>query len=83
VTGEQAGRTLNLQGVQMGRPGRIHNDIGTDGGRFTHVNVGGSSVAAGEGSLFISDPRGCFTSSAEAHPCWASIGDERGSAAAP
>ncbi len=44
---------LSLQGVKMGRPSHIHIAIGVDGGEITSVRVGGESVLAGEGTLYL------------------------------
>ena len=44
------------QGVEMGRPSRIEVEIeGTPGGVAERVRVGGRSVAAGEGELWLHD----------------------------
>jgi trans-2,3-dihydro-3-hydroxyanthranilate isomerase len=48
-----AGAMLSLQGVKMGRPSSVHISIGCDGGDIRNVRVGGSSVLAGEGTLYI------------------------------
>lgn len=53
VAPEKAGAMLSLQGVKMGRPSHIHISIGTNGGDVTSVRVGGESVLAGEGTLYI------------------------------
>lgn len=43
---------VNLQGVAMGRPSRLHMRIQQDGnGKFTRVQVGGKAVRVGEGSI--------------------------------
>jgi trans-2,3-dihydro-3-hydroxyanthranilate isomerase len=53
VTVDRAGAMLNVQGVKMGRPSCIHIAIGADGNEITSVRVGGGSVLAGEGTLYI------------------------------
>jgi len=44
---------VSLQGVKMGRPSHVHISIGADGAGITSVRVGGESVLAGEGVLYI------------------------------
>jgi trans-2,3-dihydro-3-hydroxyanthranilate isomerase len=53
VAPEQAEAILNLQGVKMGRPSYIHIAIGVTGGEISSVRVGGESIMAGEGTLYI------------------------------
>jgi trans-2,3-dihydro-3-hydroxyanthranilate isomerase len=53
VSRERAGAMLSLQGVKMGRPSHVHISIGVDGEDIRSVRVGGSSVLAGEGTLYI------------------------------
>jgi trans-2,3-dihydro-3-hydroxyanthranilate isomerase len=53
VTPEKAGAMLSLQGVKMGRPSYVHIAIGVDGGEIASVRVGGESVVAGEGTLYV------------------------------
>src|SRR5579864_5942592 len=53
VPPEQAGAILSLQGVKMGRPSHVHIAIGVEQGAITSVRVGGESVLAGEGTLYI------------------------------
>jgi trans-2,3-dihydro-3-hydroxyanthranilate isomerase len=53
VARESAGALLSLQGVRMGRPSHVHISIGVDGDAITSVRVGGESVLAGEGLLYI------------------------------
>ena len=53
VTVDRAGAMLNVQGVKMGRPSCIHIAIVADGNEITSVRVGGESVLAGEGTLYI------------------------------
>jgi trans-2,3-dihydro-3-hydroxyanthranilate isomerase len=48
-----AGKMLSLQGVKMGRPSHVHISIGVEGTEIRSVRVGGSSVLAGEGTLYI------------------------------
>jgi len=43
---------VNLQGVAMGRPSRVHMRIAQDnGGAITRVQVGGKAVRVGEGTI--------------------------------
>lgn len=43
---------INLQGVAMGRPSRLHMRIAQDSaGRITRVQVGGQAVRVGEGTI--------------------------------
>jgi trans-2,3-dihydro-3-hydroxyanthranilate isomerase len=53
VSSDAARAMLNLQGVAMRRPSRIHISIDTEGDRITRVRVGGQSVLVGRGSLEI------------------------------
>jgi trans-2,3-dihydro-3-hydroxyanthranilate isomerase len=53
VPRDRADTILSLQGNAMGRPSWIHIAIGTKGDEITSVRVGGESVLAGEGNLFI------------------------------
>jgi trans-2,3-dihydro-3-hydroxyanthranilate isomerase len=53
VRPERAGAMISLQGVKMGRPSHIHMSIGVDKGEITSVRVGGESVLAGEGTLYL------------------------------
>ena len=53
VAPEAAAAMLSLQGAKMGRPSHVHISIGVDGGAITGVRVGGESVLAGEGLLYI------------------------------
>jgi trans-2,3-dihydro-3-hydroxyanthranilate isomerase len=53
VKPEHAGAMLSLQGVKMGRPSHVHISIGTNHGEITSVRVGGESVLAGEGTLYV------------------------------
>jgi trans-2,3-dihydro-3-hydroxyanthranilate isomerase len=53
VTPEKAGAMLSLQGVKMGRPSYIHIAIAVDRNEITNVRVGGESVIAGEGVLYL------------------------------
>jgi trans-2,3-dihydro-3-hydroxyanthranilate isomerase len=54
VTAAAARSILSLQGVKMGRPSEVHISIGVEGGDIRSVRVGGTSVLAGEGTLYIS-----------------------------
>ena len=53
VAADAAGAMLSLQGVKMGRPSDVHISIGLEHGSITSVRVGGESVLAGEGLLYI------------------------------
>ncbi|HUK32356.1 MAG TPA: PhzF family phenazine biosynthesis protein [Vicinamibacterales bacterium] len=53
VRPETADAMLSLQGVRMGRPSHVHISIGVEGTDIRSVRVGGSSVLAGEGTLYI------------------------------
>lgn len=53
VSADDARSMLNLQGVQMKRPSRIHMSIDSDGGEITQVRVGGRSVLVGRGELMV------------------------------
>lgn len=53
VKPEQARKIVNLQGVRMGRPSKIHVDIGMEQGAITHVRVGGQAVLVAEGELKV------------------------------
>jgi trans-2,3-dihydro-3-hydroxyanthranilate isomerase len=45
---------VNLQGVAMGRPSRLHMRITEKDGTITRVQVGGKSVRVGEGEIDLS-----------------------------
>ncbi|MFZ4814697.1 MAG: PhzF family phenazine biosynthesis protein [Phototrophicaceae bacterium] len=49
----QAGTILSEQGIEMGRPSLIQIEISHDGGEFTRVAIGGSSVYIGRGELVL------------------------------
>jgi trans-2,3-dihydro-3-hydroxyanthranilate isomerase len=51
VPGDNASRLVNLQGVRMGRPGRICISLSSRAGVFEEVRVGGESVFVGEGTV--------------------------------
>jgi trans-2,3-dihydro-3-hydroxyanthranilate isomerase len=53
VSPARAGSMLSLQGVKMGRPSHVHISIGLEKGEITSVRVGGESVLAGEGTLYV------------------------------
>jgi trans-2,3-dihydro-3-hydroxyanthranilate isomerase len=53
VRPERASAMISLQGVKMGRPSHVHMSIGVDNGDITSVRVGGESVLAGEGTLYV------------------------------
>ena len=49
----KAAAMVSLQGVKMGRPSHVHISIGVQNGEITGVRVGGESVLAGEGTLYL------------------------------
>ena len=53
VPPDRAGSILSLQGVKMGRPSHIHIAIGVEDEEITTVRVGGESVVAGEGTIYV------------------------------
>ena len=53
VTAQQASRMLFLQGAKMGRPSYMHVSVAAAGTDVTSVRVGGESVVAGEGTLYV------------------------------
>jgi trans-2,3-dihydro-3-hydroxyanthranilate isomerase len=53
VAPRQAGAMLSLQGVRMGRPSHVHISIALTGSVISSVRVGGESVLAGEGTLYV------------------------------
>jgi len=53
VTAPAARSILSLQGVKMGRPSHVHVSITVEGGEIQRVRVGGASVLAGEGTMYI------------------------------
>ena len=53
VPAAKAASMLSLQGVKMGRPSHVHISIGAEGTDISSVRVGGESVLAGEGVLYI------------------------------
>lgn len=53
VTADKAGSILSLQGAKMGRPSHVHISIGVKAGEINSVRVGGESVVAGEGTLYV------------------------------
>jgi len=53
VSPDKAGSILSLQGVKMGRPSHVHISIGVTGSEISSVRVGGESVLAGEGTLYV------------------------------
>jgi len=53
VPAAKAASMLSLQGVKMGRPSHVHISIGAEGTDINSVRVGGESVLAGEGVLYI------------------------------
>ena len=53
VPPDKAASILSLQGMKMGRPSHVHISIGLEGGEISSVRVGGESVLAGEGTLYV------------------------------
>ena len=53
VPPENADAMVSLQGVKMGRPSHVHISIGVEGREIASVRVGGESVVAGEGTLYV------------------------------
>ena len=53
VRPQKADRMISLQGVKMGRPSHVHMSIGVKAGEIVSVRVGGESVLAGEGTLYV------------------------------
>jgi len=53
VRPERAKAMISLQGVKMGRPSHVHISIGVKNGDIASVRVGGESVLAGEGTLYL------------------------------
>ena len=53
VRPEKADGMISLQGVKMGRPSHVHISIGVKNGDIASVRVGGESVLAGEGTLYL------------------------------
>jgi trans-2,3-dihydro-3-hydroxyanthranilate isomerase len=53
VAPKDAGAMLSLQGVKMGRSSHVHISIALTGAEITSVRVGGASVLAGEGTLYV------------------------------
>ena len=52
VSADTASRFVNLQGVRMGRPGRVHIALSSRAGVLEEVRVGGEAVVVGEGTVF-------------------------------
>jgi trans-2,3-dihydro-3-hydroxyanthranilate isomerase len=53
VSPDAARALLNVQGVAMKRPSRIHISIDSEGERITRVRVGGQSVLVGRGEINV------------------------------
>jgi trans-2,3-dihydro-3-hydroxyanthranilate isomerase len=53
VAAGKAESIVNLQGVKMGRPSRIHIAVTLERGEIAGVRVGGEAVLAGEGLLYV------------------------------
>ena len=51
VSVDNASRLVNLQGVRMGRPGRIYISLSSRAGVLEEVRVGGEAVVVGEGTI--------------------------------
>jgi trans-2,3-dihydro-3-hydroxyanthranilate isomerase len=49
-------RLVVEQGLEMGRPGRLHVEVHSEGDRICSVLVGGSAVIVGDGNLYEPDP---------------------------
>jgi predicted PhzF superfamily epimerase YddE/YHI9 len=47
---DKTGSMVNMQGVLVKRPSRIHIRVMSDAGEITQVKVGGASVVVGEGT---------------------------------
>jgi trans-2,3-dihydro-3-hydroxyanthranilate isomerase len=53
VSPDAARALLNVQGVAMKRPSRIHISVDSEGERITRVRVGGQSVLVGRGEINV------------------------------
>jgi trans-2,3-dihydro-3-hydroxyanthranilate isomerase len=53
VQADRAGAMLSLQGAKMGRPSHVHISVSVEHGSISSVRVGGQSVLAGEGTLYV------------------------------
>jgi trans-2,3-dihydro-3-hydroxyanthranilate isomerase len=53
ITAEQASQMLMLQGAKIGRPSHMHVSVSATGSDVRSVRVGGQSVVAGEGTLYV------------------------------
>lgn len=53
VSAAAARSMLNVQGVAMQRPSRIHMAIDSDAGGIARVRVGGQAVLVGRGEIFV------------------------------
>lgn len=53
MTGGAARQIVNLQGVAMGRPSRMHIAIGERAGEIVEVKVGGTAVLVGRGEIVV------------------------------
>jgi trans-2,3-dihydro-3-hydroxyanthranilate isomerase len=51
VSADNALRLVNLQGVRMGRPGRIYVSLSSRTGVLEEVRIGGEAVVVGEGTI--------------------------------
>ena len=49
VPPDKAASIVNIQGVLVKRPSRIHANITTSGGEISVVKIGGASVVIGDG----------------------------------
>jgi trans-2,3-dihydro-3-hydroxyanthranilate isomerase len=56
VTPEQAGKMVNEQGIEMGRPSFIHIAVSGTPENITGVSIGGTSVHIASGTLHLPDP---------------------------
>jgi trans-2,3-dihydro-3-hydroxyanthranilate isomerase len=53
VRPDKADAMISLQGVKMGRPSHVHISIGVENAEIKSVRIGGESVLAGEGTLYV------------------------------
>jgi trans-2,3-dihydro-3-hydroxyanthranilate isomerase len=56
VSVEKASSIISSQGVQMGRASQVYVRIRSAGKEITEVQVGGSAIHVGDGSLFLPNP---------------------------
>jgi trans-2,3-dihydro-3-hydroxyanthranilate isomerase len=53
ITAEQTSQMLMLQGAKIGRSSYMHVSVSAAGSDVRSVRVGGQSVVAGEGTLYV------------------------------